>query len=134
MKFEFMEHSADIKFKAYGNNFEDLLSNCLLAFKKSLTDDDVLDEVKKTFKFSANDKERLLYNFMEELIFLFDSENLIASRINKIDFSGDWVLCSVFFGRCEKYKFKTSIKAVTYSDMKIFNDKNGFVAVVTLDV
>ena len=68
MKYEFLEHVADAKFRAYGKTIEEQFSNAALAMT-SIMADDVKGNIKRDFSVKGSDRENLLYNFLEELLF-----------------------------------------------------------------
>ena len=77
----------------------------------------------------------LLYDFLERLIILIDSENFIGKKINniKIDKNNEYYLEVEIWGDdLSKYDTHGDIKAVTYSDMEII-EKEGY-AIVVLDI
>ena len=76
----------------------------------------------------------LLYNLLEEILYLLDAEDFLMSKIkiklvnkNKLDvkISGD---------KASNYKFTNNVKAVTYNEMFVKKDKNKWIAQVVLDV
>ena len=81
MKYQFIEHTADVEFEAHGKSLEEVFSNCVDAFVKSISNEKILKKEIKTFEVEGNDLENLLYNFLEEFLILFDSENFILSKI-----------------------------------------------------
>lgn len=118
-RYEFIPHTADIQFKAYGETIEELFSNSLLAFKKSMTDDLVKDAREVGVEVVGVDNEGLLYNFLEELLVLFDSEHFIVSRVKDIEINDGKLKARVLGDSSEKYNFHIDIKAVTYGEMKV---------------
>src|SRR4030042_495992 len=86
-KFKFLEHTADIKFKAFGNSLKEVFENSALALFNIFYDKKV--EEKKAYKIKVNgsDFENLLYNFLEEFLILFDSKNFLPCRIKSIKFN-----------------------------------------------
>jgi SHS2 domain-containing protein len=142
MTYEFIPHTADIQFKASGETLEDLFSNCALAFSKSMTDD-LIDEKKEVnIEVVGHDNENLLYNFLEELIVLFDSKYFILSKIKNIKIKNHKLKAKIIGDSSIKYNFHTDVKAITYSEMKIERHKNSqqidgnesWETIVTLDV
>jgi len=83
-KFKFLEHTADAKFQSFGKTLEEAFENSALAMFNVMYDEKVKAVKKKKIKVKGKDKESLLYNFLEELLFLLDSENFFLSRISKI--------------------------------------------------
>ena len=80
-KYRFLEHTADIKFQAWGKTIEKLFENSAFAIANFLSKgQDVQDKIKKKFKISGKDYEELLYNFIDGIIYLLDAENFILAQ------------------------------------------------------
>ena len=80
-KFEFLDHTADIKFKAYGKTMNEVIENCAAAFSFYMSNGQKIKPRKgKIIDVRGNDKESLLYNFLDELIYLVDAENFITTK------------------------------------------------------
>ena len=133
MKFKFLEHTADIKFQAFGKDIEEVFENSVLAVSEILSKNKRIKSVKiKKINIKGKDNENLLYNLLEEIIYLFDAENFIVSKA-KIKFDKNMKV--KFYGDdSKKYKELDHIKAVTYNDMFIKKIKNKWVAQVVVDV
>ena len=135
-KFKFLEHTADIKFQAFGKNIEESFENSALAMFNSMFEGKV--NKKKNFKINVKGKdfENLLYNFLEELLFLFDSERFFLASIEniKIDKENFKLNAEVFGDDAQNYEIHLDIKAVTYNEMFVKKDKGGWTAQVVVDV
>ena len=133
-KFEFLEHTADIKFQAFGKTREEVFINCALALSNVLYDRKIRE--KKTYKIKAqgDDNESLLYNFLEELLFLFDTENFLLSSVKEIKIKDNKITAKLTGDNSEKYEIKTYIKSPTYNDMFIKKEGGWWVAQVVMDV
>ena len=133
-KFQFLEHTADIKFQAFGNNIEEAFSSSALAMFNAMYD----GKVKKTQKFKINatgkDFENLLYNFLEELLILFDSKGFFLSEIKTLKIKNKKLTAEVLGGYAEDYKIHLDVKAITYNEMFIKKEKTKWIAQVVLDV
>lgn len=134
--YKFISHTADIKFEAYGKNLEEIFSNSLLALKESITKEKIRVSEKKVINLKGNSIEKILYKTLEEILFLFDSENFLFSRIEKIKFDEKNLSINLEISGTNfpPRKNITHIKAVTYSDMQIKKTKDGFTATVVLDI
>ena len=85
-KFKFLEHTADVKFRAFGRNVQEVFENSALALKETICGKIKIKENKeRIIKVNGKDFESLLYNFLEEIIFLLDAENFIICKIDKIE-------------------------------------------------
>ncbi len=137
-KFKFLPHTADMKFQAFGKTIEECFENAGYALVSIMTSDKIKLAVKKEILVSGKDYESLLYNFLEEFLFLMDSESLVIGKISKIEIhrsNGRYELTSEVYGdNIKKYKSATDIKAITYNDMFIRKEKNKFICQVVVDV
>ncbi len=134
-KFEFLEHTADVKFRVRGKSLNDIFSNCALAVSHIISRGKKIKAVKrKTFTVCGKDYESLLYNFIDELIYLLDAENFVVSNVDVKILDGK--LNAVVYGDdSSHYKDLDSIKAATYAEMyvKQLKDKT-WEAQVVVDV
>ena len=135
MKFKFLEHTADAKFQAFGKNLEEAFTNAALALTKIMTDNKVKTKITKKIKVSGNDNKSMLYNFLEELLFLLDTKNFLLGKIKEIKIKNN-TLTAVLIGdnNIKDYEVKTNIKAITYNEMFIKQEKNKFALQVVLDI
>ncbi len=134
MKFKFLEHTADIKFQAFGGSLEEVFENSALAVKKIMFDGKVKEKIKKEIKIKGRDNERLMYEFLEELLILLDSEDFILSDIKKIEIKNNVLEAEIIGDKASDYDFNNDVKAVTYNDMFIKKQNNEWVSQVVLDV
>jgi SHS2 domain-containing protein len=145
-RYKFLSHTADMKFQAFGKTMEECFSNAGYALREIITKDKIKPVIKKKIEVKGRDFENLLYNFLEEFIFLLDSENFILSKIIKIkiDNKKKELIAEIIGDNIHKYKTMTDVKAVTYNDMFIKNpskdgnclkkDKNKYICQVVVDV
>ncbi|MBI4447407.1 archease [Candidatus Woesearchaeota archaeon] len=135
-RYEFFEHTADVKFRAYGKNAEEQFSNAALALTSVMFNPDKIEEkITKPIKINGNDLKSLLYNFLEELLFLLDTESFITRKVTGIKISEinkKHILTANLVGDkiSGKYENIGAVKAVTYNEMEIKKDY----AQVVLDV
>jgi SHS2 domain-containing protein len=133
MKFEYLGHTADVKFRAYGKTVEDAFVNSAYAMTKSFCSSKVKGVKKKKISVEGKDFESLLYNFLEELLFLFDSEHFILSRVLEIKIKDFKLECEVV-GDSGNYEIVSHIKSVTYNEMFVRQEKGRWVTQLVLDV
>lgn len=131
MKFKFLEHTADIKFKAYGSNINEVFENAALAFFEAITDTKkVKPKVKKEFSLEAQDKESLLYDFLEELLVLHEASNYLFSKF-KVEVNNHSLKAEVWGEKIkDSHELRNLVKAVTYHDMIVKEE----MAQVVLDI
>jgi len=138
MKFKFLEHTADIKFQAFGNNIKEVFENSALALKKTICKLKIQEKQEKKIKAKGKDFESLLYDFLEEFLYLLDAEDFLLAKIKKIEISksgGHMILNAIVVGdKASNYDFTNQVKAITYSDMFVKKQKDKYTAQVVLDV
>jgi SHS2 domain-containing protein len=141
-KYKFLDHTADIKFQAFGNSLEECFENAAFALVNIICKDKIKTIIKKNIKVDGDDLEELLYNFLEEFLFLIDSKNFIFGRFKKIKIhkkNDKYHLTSEILGdNLKNYQTKTGVKAITYNEMFIKgpseDGSNRFVCQVVVDV
>ncbi|RLG11116.1 hypothetical protein DRN73_06175 [Candidatus Pacearchaeota archaeon] len=133
-KFKFLKHTADVKFQAFGKTLEEIFKNSVLAMSKVISDDKINEKVKKKIKIKGKDNENLLYNLLEEILFLFDSKNLIISKAGNLKIKNKELSAELSGDYAKNYKINMDIKAVTYNEMFIKKTKDKWIAQVVLDV
>jgi SHS2 domain-containing protein len=140
MGFEYLDHTADLKIRAHGSNLEDAFVNAALGGFNFLTDVTKVDKkIVKTIRKQNSRMESLLYDFLEELLFLLDTEGFVFSGVKKMSISkgtsGDFELDCVALGdNIKNYSSKGDLKAITYSDMKIEAKKKDVTITVVFDI
>jgi SHS2 domain-containing protein len=88
----------------------------------------------------AEDSEFLLYNWLSELIYLFDGEGWLFSDFNVTSLGrvgGQEMLKAELRGErydATKHAIKTYIKAITLHQLKIEGTREGFYAEVYFDI
>jgi SHS2 domain-containing protein len=136
MRYEYLNHTADAKFRAFGKDIEEVFRNSALAMFNILGDTHRVKVTKKQkIKIKSKSYESLLYDFLEELLFLLDTEDFFLHDVKEIRISKNFELEAIVVGDDYKnYDLKGDIKAVTYNDMSIKKTKNGYEAVVVVDI
>jgi SHS2 domain-containing protein len=139
MKYKFFEHTADAKFQAYGATLEEAFANAGLAMYSIVVD---TEQVKPAFeeqiRVDGSDLNALLYNFLEELLFLFDTKGFLLKEIAKITIEKQeqYVLTAVARGdlHLDQYAITGEVKAVTYNEMEVTESEGTFTVQVVVDL
>ena len=137
MSYEFLDHTADVKFRAEGSSIEEVFSFSADAMNETIRGDiSIVEQRAVTFDVEGKDLEELLYNFLEEFLFLLDAEDFLVSSVKEIEVNEkSFELKVVVVGDSAKnYKFTNDVKAVTYSEMKVYEKSGKFFSEVVLDV
>jgi SHS2 domain-containing protein len=139
-KFENLEHTADLKLRAFGQTKEDLFANMAIGmFANICPEANKLKNqpVEMTIKIKAHDLSSLLIDFLNELLYLSDINNQIYDRYDLAILQlpdKTWLVEGVAYG----YNISGldyEIKAVTYNDLKVEEDSQGnWLAEVVIDI
>jgi len=138
MPHEFLDHTADVKFVVTAACLEDAFSEAALATFDIITDvEKVEGKVEKKIHVKAPRKRTLLYEFLNELVYLVDTEGWLMHKVISLTISendGEFSLDAVLSGDSGDYEILTQIKSVTYSDMEIIEGDDGVSLTVVHDI
>ena len=158
MSYTFLSHTADLKVFVKEKNVNRAFSNSALALKEAICGKiKVKSKIIKKFSVRGEDFESLLYNFLEEFLFLLDAKNFLLSKAEKIKIiinntklsSGGRVKggssasnnnsklmlkAEVSGDKASDYKFSNEVKAITYNDMLVGRKGKSFICRFVLDV
>ena len=116
--FEYLEHTADVMFRAYGETAEEMLSNAASALFKAMVDPASIAAVKKwTVELEGSDLDDLAYQWLSEIIFLFETESAVFSTFSvRLKQQGKMKLYGEIGGEridLGRHAFENEVKAVT---------------------
>ena len=138
MAFEFLEHTADLKIRASGKTLQEALSESAKALFAAIAADSKIEpKIEKQFTIKIHKPELLVHDFLSQLIYLFSTEHLLFCEFNlELKEAMGYKLTAKVKGEPydkNKHKLVKEVKAVTYHDMKIQEDKNGWTIEVVCD-
>ncbi len=136
-RFEILNHTADIGIIVYGKDLKALFENAGKAFFHLITD---LRKVKlregRKIGIKGESLERLMVDWLSELLYLHDVENLLFREF-KVQSVGKGGLKAIAKGepfREGVHAIKTEVKAVTYHQVEVRQEKGYWRAQVILDL
>jgi len=140
MKYKFLEHTADVMFEAYGKSLNEVFRNAALAvFEVQCDLKKIKPKIKKKIKLKNNSAGDLLFDFLEELIYLKDAKYMLFGKfdvkITQKNFK--YNLESFVTGEKinpDKHELKTDVKAITLHEFFLNKVKNGWKCRVILDI
>jgi len=143
--YEQLEHTGDVYIKAYGKDLISLLENSGLALFDTMVNIDRVEcREERSISVEGFDLENLLYRWLEELLVLYYSENLVCSKITVNEFKilrGGVDLTYELRGVacCEKFNSqkhepRVEVKSPTYSLMRILKSEDTWTAYFVLDI
>ena len=121
-EFEILEHTADIGITAYGTDLKEAFANAARGMFSLITELGDIKEVEhREIELIADDRENLLVQWLNELIYLFDVENMLFNRfdISRLDETHLKAICYGEKADSSRHTLKTGIKAATYHMLEI---------------
>jgi SHS2 domain-containing protein len=131
-RYEEIDHTADWAFRAYGSTLPELFENAayaLFALEGAL---DARSTLTRALHVQGIDREALLVNWLNELLFLQETKRETYQKFHITKFS-DTALDASIHGASAQPTTKF-IKAVTFHDLKIEQTPNGWQATIVVDV
>ena len=134
--FEIVNHTADVGVIAYGADIKQAFANAARALFSLITElDDVQEVLCRDIEVTATDKESLLVEWLNELIYLFDTENIIFKRFDITELNNTRLRAKNYGEKVDsaRHKLKTGVKAATYHMLKVDKD-DGYKVQVIFDI
>ena len=120
--FEILDHTADVAIIAYGADINQAFANAARALFSLITElDNVAEVLHRDIELTAPDIESLLVEWLNELIYLFDTENILFKRFDITRLSHTQLKARNYGEKVDrsKHKLKTGVKAATYHMLKV---------------
>ncbi len=142
MSYEILEHTADAKFRATGKTKEEVFSNAIKAFADVVGADPEAGEYRHSIEVEAENLDALLFDLMDELIFLQDTENVAVCHADEVNYRdpddaahGRHKLeTTVWVDPITRGMSLLDIKGPTYSDMVVDHRDGQWVIEAVLDI
>ena len=134
--FEIIDHTADVGVVAYGDNISQAFSNAARALFSLITElDSVAEVVYRDIELTATDEESLLVEWLNELIYLFDTENIVFKRFDVTVLSNVRLRARSYGEKVDslRHRLKTGVKAATYHMLRV-EKGNGWQVQVIFDI
>ena len=131
--------TADLAFEAQGKDLEELFTNAAMAlFDAQVKLETVEPKIIKKGTFENENLEQLLYDFLEQIIFLKDAEQLLFKTVKvKIIKNKAYKLEAEFKGEkidIKKHELGNDLKAVTWHKFKIEQTPKGWLCQIVIDI
>lgn len=135
--FEVLEHTADIGFRAWGEDPARLFENAGRAMMAIAADlEGVAARVEHAVALDGADYEDLLVNWLSEILYLFDSDRLAPCAFH-VDAIEPVALTGRIAGEPReprRHRWKLIVKAVTYHQLSVSEKQGRWEAQVFLDI
>jgi SHS2 domain-containing protein len=121
-KFEEIDATADLGIIAYGENLKNLFSNAAEGLMSLMADTESITESESiSINITAKDREGLLVKWLNEIIFLKDTQGFLCKRFS-INYLNNNNLKADIHGEIydpERHQLLSGVKAATYHNLKI---------------
>lgn len=135
--FELIEHTADIGIRAFGSSEKGVFQNAATGMFSLICDPATVAETEEfEIEVEAEDRETLLVEWLNELLYIYDSRRVLLRRFEVIELE-ETRLRGVAYGEpldLDRHSLAADIKAVTYYMLKVEETPDGWVAEVIFDV
>lgn len=135
MPFRFLEHPADIRFECFGKNPQELFESAAQAlYAVALRSHRDSVEDSRDISLHADGWEELLVRWLQELLYLLDTERFVASRFDfkRICDNNLYVVAQGY--SCEPTDREREVKAATYHGLHLAKDGDELRAELVLDL
>ena len=135
-EFEIVNHTADVGIIAYGADIRQAFANAARALFSLITElDDVSEVLHRDIEITASDQESLLVEWLNEFIYLFDTEHILFNRFDITKLNHTQLKARNYGEKVDrsKHKLKIGVKAATYHMLKV-DQGNGCQIQVLFDI
>jgi SHS2 domain-containing protein len=137
LPYEAFDHTADIGLHAYGPTLPELFSNAAAGMESLLVAPEHIEQrVSREISAEGHDLVSLLVAWLNELIFLFDTEYLLFNRFEISEFT-DTHLRATAWGEpydAQRHELSSAIKAVTWHEASVESEADGYKARIIFDI
>ncbi|MCS7140086.1 MAG: archease [Candidatus Nezhaarchaeota archaeon] len=141
MSIKFLEHPSDVYIEVRAKSLEEAFALCGKALYEVMTDTDTIKVLEEVEVFvEGYDLHSLLYNWLEELLYLFDVKRFLGSdvKVKEITALGEgYRLRATIVGEKydpQRHPSKTAVKAATYHLMEIKKEGDEQIIRFVLDI
>ena len=136
MSYELRAHTADVAVAATGDTLADVFAATADGLAAACCEAVPSDGDRFTLAVAAEGLEALLFDYLDELIYLRDvrDELPVDNRVTIEDRDGQWHLGGSARGVALSSIVAREVKAVTYSEMRLEETDEGWEAYVVFDV
>ncbi|MBN1368002.1 MAG: archease [Dehalococcoidales bacterium] len=134
--FKIIDHTADVGIMAYGTDLKQAFANAARGMFSLMTDlKRVRASSSREINISAADKESLLVYWLNELIYLFDTENFLGKKFEIKNLDDKNLMATVSGEKMDRTRHRIirGIKATTYHMLEIKHN-GGYQVSVIFDI
>ncbi|XP_077559519.1 protein archease [Haemaphysalis longicornis] len=140
VKYEYLDHTADVQLHGWGEDLTEAFEQVAVAMFAYMTEIDKVD-IRATCDVAAEaeDMVGLLYHFLDELLFVFSAEPyIIGKKVKILEFDKEaFRIKARVYGeefQLGKHPQGTEVKAITYSNMQVWDEPDQHEVFVIIDI
>jgi len=135
--FEIIDHTGDVAVIVYGDDLKQLFSNAASALFSLVADpESIRQQLQRDVKITSEDKDSLLVEWLNELIYLLDAEQMLFGRFDIERLTDNSLKASCYGENADpqRHRIRLGVKAATYHMLKIDKDSNGYKVQIIFDI
>ncbi|XP_022646211.1 protein archease-like [Varroa jacobsoni] len=140
IQYEYLDHTADVQLHAWGPDLKKCFEQVAIAMFGYMTEIEKVELLgHMDLTVSGTDMENLLFNYLDEFLYSFSTEpNFIARKVEIIlfDKANFTIRCRAYGERFDlaKHPQGTEVKAITYSNMQVWDKPDHHEVFVIIDI
>jgi SHS2 domain-containing protein len=126
-RYRLLEHTADIGLVAYGQSLSEAFANAAYGLFSIICDlRGVRESESRQVEVKASDIEGLLFDWLNNLIYVFDAELLLLKRFDIREFSANRLKAVCYGEKSDpsRHRLKMGVKSATYHMLKVDKERN----------
>ncbi len=126
-RFELIEHTADIGLVAYGKDLAEAFANAAYGMFSIMTGlDRVREAVSRHVEVDEDDRESLLFEWLNSLLYRFDVEMLLFKRFDITELDSTHLKADCYGEKFDpsRHQIKIGIKSATYHMLEVDAKEN----------
>ncbi len=131
MSYRWVEHTAEVELEIESSSREGVFRDALQALSELLMDEDGGEQLRHELTVEGHDRAALLAEWLNELVFLAESQDLVPEEVERLDLSDRRITATV---RCRRGRPRHLVKGATYHRLAFEPHAGGYRATVVLDV
>lgn len=135
--FEVFDTTGDVGINVYGKDIKDIFEQAAIGLFSLITDLEKIDtKTSKTIDINADSYENLLIKWLNELIFLFDTEGIVGKKSDIKELTEKKLIATLHGDLFDEKKHSRGIliKAATYHKLRLEKRNNLWIASILFDI
>jgi SHS2 domain-containing protein len=134
---EVFEHTADLGLRIKAPDLDTLLIEAARGLLSIIVEnpEEVRPQQEKNFHIDGQESQYLLFDWLNELLFTFETEHLLFSEFDlRTGENGIDVVARGEHLDTDRHRLDHEVKAITYHELKVVEQADGLMAEVIVDI